>query len=751
MADNKIKISADTKEIRKSLLELSKDVKKIGDSKVGIFSKEDRDYLKAGAKTALENIRKQMESNRKELTNALKEQSKTNKTVVEEYKARQKIHDIMKKQIALQKQMQQAQELEGFATGGISGFLKRMKGGAGGSLSKLGVGGALRMLGPMGMAAGAGAFLYGRGRRSYSTFQGGINDRLMLRGRQVGDMGLEDERRAERAGLNAQTMRRARLGAMDVFGRAGSTQQAVMQRAEFERNFGIQQGTMAGIGGQMRGTLGGRGANRAVMTIQASLIASGITDEIGPYLETAAQMLTDMNEKGITFSDSATALLSAVAGGGAIAPERAGRLIGGIDQAIRGSTGEANAFFQQVFAGAGIGGGNLGGIQAAMRSGGLFGANIEQNYMTDVDRRAFQTMGIGGRTMGGVAQSTMKNLDTLFGSESLIDKMLKNPKTAQAGAARRLQRNQFIMETFGLQNEVQASEVNRLLKDAADPRTSAEKQLKIQEKIKGMQKGTTELGNLQKINESTAAVADILANKTITTQDKMGEQLAPMFTRIDGVMVKLDASLIAIMDFFGVKTGADKLKPGLTGQEAITKDVFEQATMGDPQQRLAFSKQLGETYKANQKELQVLQKEADAAAGGSGRGKYYHLSGAKAFKMRSLMSAQTNIEESFSSVPGLDATAGLGKAGAMKMSSSMIDKAKKQQEAIQKDATSNIFDKFISDMKSIFVAPQAQQSPELLEAVKEIVKESKNNVKATQQSTKAIESTNGAPAKTGRT
>jgi hypothetical protein len=39
-------------------------------------------------------------------------------------------------------------------------------------------------------------------------------------------------------------------------------------------------------------------------------------------------------------------------------------------------TGESNAFFQNVFNKAGIGGGTIGGAQAAMRMGGLFGADL---------------------------------------------------------------------------------------------------------------------------------------------------------------------------------------------------------------------------------------------------------------------------------------------------------------------------------------------------------------------------------------
>lgn len=740
MSDNKLVIDADTRKLRKSLLDISKDLKDLGKSKIAIFDKNEREYLKAGAKVALDNIRKQMQINKKELEAALKVQAKTNKSVYEEYNNRKKIHDILKKQVDLQKELGKAQDIAESAKGpatGIRGFLGRSKGRIGQAASALGLGGAMRFLGPAGMAMAAGGFLYSRGRNAYNTFSGGINDRIGLRGRQVGDMELSDPNRATNAGLNAQSMRRARLASMDVFGRAGSTQKAVMQRAEFERNFGIEQGTMTGIGAQMRGTLGGRGADKATMTIQAGLIASGITDEIGPFLETAANMLTEINERGISFSDSAMALLSTVAGSGEIAPERAGRMIANIDEAIRGSSGEANAFFQQIFKGAGVGGQSIGGIQAGIRTGGLFGANLNDMYLSDTDKKAFETLGIGGRNMGNIARSTMKNLDTLFGSDQDIDKMLSNPETSNAGAQRRMQRNNFIMQTFGLRSEGQAAEVNKLLSEAANPETSAKKQADIQKKIKNMQAGNTELGNLQKINESTAAMVDILQNKKINVQDEMGAKLAPLFTSLDSVMMKIDASLVAILDFFGIQTASEKIQGSLSGQDLMNANDFEAATMGNKQKAEEFSKIMAEEFTKKQKRLDELNAKDT-------------LTGAENFEKGRLSRELRNMEMSDTAIPGLNMGQFMSKDENLKLNQQTINRLKQEQAVANANPMAAMGD-LLDGIKNLFSSEPGKPEKQDTKVFEEMINQQKRNVRATDKSTRAIKSSGGLAIGTGRT
>jgi hypothetical protein len=596
--DNKIKISADVSAIKKSLLDVSKEVKNLGKSKVAIFDQNQKNFLEREAKKHLSDIRQEMEKNNKKMLLATKLLNKEGRSLKEQMQTRKKMTAIIKEQVKLQKDAAKLQDVSSSmaAKPGSGGIMSRIRGMMPGGMGM----GSLLKGGALGLALGVGGFAVGRARAANNTFNTGINDRLALRGRGVGDMTLNDREGAAAVGLNSQSMRRSRLASMDIFGEAGSTQQAVMQRAAFERNFGLQQGTSRNIGSQLRGTLGGSGAQEATMQIQASLIASGITDEIGPYLETAANMLSEINEKGITFSGAAMGLLAQLASQDGVSAERAGRLATGIDSAIRGSSGESNAFFQQVFSRAGIGGGTLGGIQAAIRSGGFFGANTNADALiSGSDKAMFQRTGIGGNNMQSIAQNTLGQLDQLFAPGENDNQTQKDNK--------RLQRLDFVRRTFGLSSEVEAANVEQLLQQAASGQKSEDE---VRKEFTKIQSGNSELGNLQAINKSTEASVQILKDIRSSVLDETGEQLAPLFRTIDKTMMKLDATLSAMMSFFGIDAPDAAAKEGLTGSSSMTADELEQYTAGDSTSQKNFKEELKANYNANEKMIEDLKKNA---------------------------------------------------------------------------------------------------------------------------------------------
>lgn len=596
MADNKIKISADVSAIRKSLLDVSKEVKHLGKSKVAIFDQSQKNFLEKEAKKHLVGIRSEIEANNKKILLATKLMDKEGRSLREQVKTRKKISSLIKEQVKLQKDAERLQTMSTSTAAQPKGIMGRLGGMLGGVGSKLGMGSLLKG-GALGLALGTGAFAVGRARKAYSTFEGGIDDRLKLRGRGVGDMNLSDSEGAASVGLNAQSMRRARLASMDVFGKGGSTQNAVMQRAAFERNFGLEQGTSRGIGSQLRGTLGGAGAEKATMQIQASLIASGITDEIGPYLETAASMLSTINEKGITFTSSAMGVLSDLASRDGVSAERAGRLATGVDSAIRGSSGEANAFFQQAFSSAGLGGGTLGGIQASIRSGGLFGANLgADSLIGDADRRALESVGLGRNDASQRAGGILNKINELFSPQE--------GDNAQQTNDRNIQKLDFTRRTFGLSSEVEAANVLELLKSVRDGSKSREEAEKELQKI---QSGNSELGNLKMINKSTEASVSILKDIRQSMLDEAGENLAPIFRTIDKTMMKLDATLSAMMGFFGIEAPDVAAKEGLSGSGAVTQEELDQFTAGDPEAQKKFKAELRSNYDANEKRIQELE------------------------------------------------------------------------------------------------------------------------------------------------
>jgi len=395
-----------------------------------------------------------------------------------------------------------------------------------------------------------------------------------------------------------------------------------MQRAGFERNFGVQEGTLSGMGGQLRGVMGGKGADKSVMAIQAALISSGITDEIGPYLETTANMLTQLNERGFTFDDSALALFNAITDRNQNI-ERTNRLIGNVDQGIRGSTGESNAFFQTAFGKAGIGGGTIGGAQAAIRTGGLFGMNLEKNPLLQgtADAGAFKAMGIGGKTMQRVAQATVGMLDQMFGSESEIQNQLKDPKTRQAGAQRQMSRQRLIMRTFGLTDEGQAAEVNQLLREAAKPATSDKRQGDIQKRLKNIKDGNTELGNLKAINTSNAGILDMLKNKKLTVEDSIGAQMAPVMISMRDSLLSIDKLILNILMGLakiipGMETPQSKYEEAQEGKRLITDEKAQEIAKMPKKERLKELGKLGKSGIDAQLEADRLRKRQASGAMG---------------------------------------------------------------------------------------------------------------------------------------
>jgi hypothetical protein len=223
----------------------------------------------------------------------------------------------------------------------------------------------------------AGGFGISRGMKGMQTFQSGIPDRLKLMGRGFTDMNLSDPDRAASLGIDSLEMRSRRFSAESAFGRGGAKQSDILKSAAFERNFGLEGNTLTNIGGSLRQTMGGTKANDAVMKMQASILASGIEDALGPYLETATSLLGSINEQGALNSSEILGVLSELSKNGKDVPEQVAKSFSDMQSAVTGSSGDANAFFQRAFANAGIGGGTIGGTQAAISSGGLFGVDID--------------------------------------------------------------------------------------------------------------------------------------------------------------------------------------------------------------------------------------------------------------------------------------------------------------------------------------------------------------------------------------
>src|SRR5690349_14154292 len=117
-----LKISADTSEVKKSLLDLGKDLKNLGSSKVSIFTEGDRKFLKTELKQELNSMKAKLVEGRQEISKLVKEQSAMEKGTKAELDQRKKIIEAYQKQAQLGQQLIKLQDQQkGLGGGGMGG------------------------------------------------------------------------------------------------------------------------------------------------------------------------------------------------------------------------------------------------------------------------------------------------------------------------------------------------------------------------------------------------------------------------------------------------------------------------------------------------------------------------------------------------------------------------------------------------------------------------------------------------------
>lgn len=513
----KLKIDADLSSVQKSILDLSNVLKRdLGSSKINIFSKESEKLLKGEAKVAMEQLNKSAKDLKSQLENQAKVLKDTTKNTKEYAAEMQKLLNISEKMYQVEKARGQ---FGAIAQGGMAG---KAPGGMGSLL-----GGLAGKLGPLALAGFAGSRLFG----GYGEYSGGMGTRLSLRGRGVTDLSTPGASEMAGAGLNTNTLLQQRLAGMDAFGAAGATNEAVLNRSKFERNYGVNQGTLTNIGSGLRQTMGGTRANEAVMKLQASLIASGIEDAIGPYLSTVSNLLSSINENGLTDSAEILGSFAELIKNTKESPERISKSMETIDSTLRNSTGERNAFMQMAFARAGIGGTSIGGTQAAIRTGGLFGADL--SALTATQQKTLSGWGSSGAGAARRAGAILNQVQTSginFG-EGATEKQL-----TQAG--------RFGMRFLGAKNESQGIELLNLLKQMSQGKDVKDKIEKLME--------NPELKNLENINTSAEGQLRILEDISKTLKTELGEKLVPFTALIYKGLNQIDENISRVVEPFAM-------------------------------------------------------------------------------------------------------------------------------------------------------------------------------------------------------
>lgn len=556
MAEHQLKISADTKQLKQSLTDLSRFAKKeLGTSKIQLFSKETDRLLKGEAKNALLEVKKVSSNIKAEIDRQLQAIKKTTQGTKEQ-------RTEVEKLLRLQKDLLKTKKAEMDLTKVMS---RGMRSSSGSGFGKL--------LSPMniGLAAG-GAFGISRALGGMNQFESEIPNRLKLMGRGVRNFNLTEFERTQAAGvgLSRGALESQRLESMDAFGRTGATTGGVLQRSGFERNFGLETGTLTNLGSQFRQQVGGVQANQTVMKLQASLIASGIDDAVGPYLETAANMLMSINESGIVNQAEVLQALSSLTKETKIAPEIVSSHLVGLDSAIKGSSEDINAFLQTAFAKAGIGGGTIGGTQAAIKSGGLFGADVSR--LTKDQQQKLAELGIGNTGFQKVSQAIInefKSQGFKWGAGAT------NQELITAGTAS--------MKVTNARNPVEGVTMLNLLEESA----------------KGSKKASEELANLQidpqlknlgDIAKSGAGQLNTLQALHETIKSELGENLVPASKVMETALSSIDEamnmvapsigtlanSMLSLLSVFGIETDQSKAKKAISGKVSLReKDIDE--------------------------------------------------------------------------------------------------------------------------------------------------------------------------------
>lgn len=510
---SQFKISADTSEAKKSILDLSKSLSKLGESKVSIFNDEDKKLLKTELKREMDLMKQKLRQNRDEIKKMVDEQKNLVKGSKEEMELRRKIIDMYRSQNRLAKESGELKKLEksGFGGGGAGdGMIDKLVGNVG-SIVSMGA----KLLGAG--VLGAGVLAITKGIQATNQYVGGTPNRNRLKGLGVGEDNFGSAQELARAGLTEQDMIKRRIDATSILGRDGTSQGGEMQKAMFERSYGLQGGTMTGVAGSLRATMGGAGANDAQMKLQSTVMAAGIEDALGPYFETMTTLLQSINENGTANTGEVMSLMAQLTKGGSRTPEQMGKTFSGLNSSIQGATGEASSFLQTAFARAGIGGGSVGGTKFALSSGGLFGMNQGELSKRGYNPELLKNMGSQGMFSGvGERTDALMSLFKESGGLKPGQKISGIKDVNQMVGMGNLANN-----VFGTKGN-QGFDALMMLEKVQQKKMGSKE---FEEKVKKMTEAKDpQVERLDKINESLSGQTELLTNIDANLSEALGKQ-----------------------------------------------------------------------------------------------------------------------------------------------------------------------------------------------------------------------------------
>lgn len=542
-----LKISADTSSVKKSILDIGKSIKDLKGSKVTIFSPEDKKFIKGEMTKEIALMKNKLKENRDLIADAVKEQQGMVAGTKEELALRQKILEAYKVQAKLGKDLGSTQKSHGSTDSSGGGMMS-------------GIMGFMKMIPGLAAVATIG-YAVTKGKQANDQYVAGSGSRNKLKGLGVSDENFGSPEALARVGLTEQDMVQRRVDATATLGRNGSSQAGEMRKAGFERSFGLEGGTMTGIAGQLRGQMGGEGANDAQMKLQASVFASGIEDAIGPYLESATQLLSSINENGSTQTTEIMGMLAQLTKDGKWTPEMISKTFSGMNESVKGATGEQSAFLQNAYAKAGIGGGSIGGTKFAMSSGGIMGLNEGELRKKGYNEEMLGQMKGSGMFKGasdrvGAISDQIRASGGMKPGENFKDVKSLDQKIGVGNLA---------SKTLGIKDPELAYQALMMGDDVKNGKMKPEE---FQKKMKSIQEQDADpsIARLDKINGTLSGQTEYLKKINTNLMEALGKQAVQVgneITKTDNQGVIGATNVAGAVNSSGFTAGAGKFSEGI--------------------------------------------------------------------------------------------------------------------------------------------------------------------------------------------
>lgn len=500
-----IEIKGDASGLNKTVdgvIDKVKDLGKEGE-KTSIVSKSDKEFFKRTLKRELKSMNTELDRGKKNLADLTKHSRDLVKGSKEELAVREKITKAVKEQAKLQNDMAQIQA----ATGG----------GSGGFLSKI--------PNPMKVAMAVGAFGLGKAVQGTGAYRSGVGDRVRLQGLGFSDQLETGGGDLARAGLTSHEMR-SRLAKSGAQLGSATSESVILQQSRFEREKGLEGGTMSNISGGLRANFGAKSANEIQMKLQASILAAGIEDSLAPYLEAQTSLLTNINENGLTQTSDLIRVFASLTKNSGMTPEQISKTFRSMNDSVKGSSDESNAFFQEAFAEAGIGGGTIGGTQFALESSGLLGLNSDELKERGYGDELRKGMGKMGFFKG--AKDRSQAMMSRFKSSAGLD---QDQDISKVDTQTMIMISNMANKVFGTKG-IEGFDAVKML----DKVSKGDMSQKTFDKKMGELSASPESKALKLVNATLAGQTDIAIKHNATSLDYLGQTVANtanMVTRLD--------------------------------------------------------------------------------------------------------------------------------------------------------------------------------------------------------------------------